>query len=162
MKVTTNIGNPPEKKKTKTVYRKEGPAPKSGNKTTVSTSITAGKEKSTYTPARAMTGDKRYGKESSSNPDPGFVQDARKNKQDIAFDKGGKPYRAGTTMTTSTPPRMNVDVKIGDQDLRPVVRKEVEVKEKKKPGKLKAMAMTYGTDSPTGGGTKYKNRVSPR
>lgn len=161
----TNVGKGPGKKKgAVTVYRKEGPAPKKPKKSTVTTTIAAGKESSTYKPARTHTGDTRYGKEDPGKADPRFVEDARRNKQDVAFDKEGKPYRAGFTTKTSTPPKMNVSVQIGDQDLRPLVPHQAQSPKKsgKSSGKLKAMAMTYGTDSSKGGGTKYKNKVSAR
>ena len=160
----TNVGKGPGKKKgtATTVYRKEGPAPKKPQGSTVTTTIAGGKESSTYTPARAHTGDTRYGKENPGKADPKFVEDARRNKQDVAFDNEGKPYRAGFTTKTSTPPKMNVSVQIGDQDLRPLVPHQAQMpKAGKGGGKLKAMAMTYGTDSPSGGGTKYKNKVKP-
>lgn len=127
---------------------------------------TEGKETKTYTPTRALTGDKRYGKENPKNADAPFIEKARSKKQDIAYDKSGKPYRAGVTTTTKEPGKFTA-AKIGIEKPKINTKKPAatapkkEVKAtKKKTGKLKPMAMTYGTDSPKrGGGTSYKNKV---
>lgn len=65
--------------------------------------LSIGKEKKTYTPARAFTGHAEYGKENPNNPDAKFIEDARKKKQDIAYDKDQKPYRAGVTTISKDP-----------------------------------------------------------
>lgn len=70
--------------------------------------ITPGKTTKTYTPARELTGHKEYGKENAKNKDAAFIEEARKKKQDIAYDKDQKPYRAGVTTETSTPPKLSI------------------------------------------------------
>lgn len=152
MKTYSNVTDPGKKKKG---------ASSSGYPT-----YTPPKEKKEYTPTRALTGDKRYGKENSAGKDADFIEKARAKKQDIAYDKDKKPYRAGVTTVTKepgkftaakvaipTPTRMSIKSNV-------VAKKKPEVKATgHKTGKLKPMAMTYGTDSPKGGGTKYKNKV---
>ena len=152
MKVYSNVTDPGKKKKS------------DGYPT-----YTPGKETKTYTSSRALTGDKRYGKEDPKNKDAAFIEEARKKKQDIAY-KDGKPYRAGTTTVTKeegrfTSPKIPIQ-KPGRVPL-PTVKKEVVKKEvkatKKSAGKLKPMAMTYGTSKVSKGketgGNKYKNKV---
>lgn len=131
-------------------------------KSSVTMTVTPGKEKSEYKSTRVLSGHPEYGKEKASNKDAKFIEDARKKKEDVVY-KDGKPYRAGTTTTTKEKDKVAIDVKVEHPKF-----KMVPAKEKgsfKEPGasktkKLKPMAMTYGTDSPTkGGGTKYKNKV---
>lgn len=163
MTVSTNVSNKPKPKKkaigTKLTMRV---APQKGSAVVEKEKVkSAGKETKTYTKAVAYTGDKRYGKDNPSAPQPKHVLEAQKNKQDISFDKEGKPYRAGFTTTKKSGPVIQpakIEIK------KPKVSLQSEtVYEKtasKKPGKLKPMAMTYGTDDPKkGGGTKYKMKV---
>lgn len=138
----------------------------------VSLAFKRGEEKKEYTPTRALTGDKRYGKENAANKDAKFIEEAREKKQDIAY-KGGKPYRAGVTTTSKQPDKVNVNIPVKKPNIAPVASKVADKKpvdtkpaptkkpsSAKSPGKLKPMAMTYGTDSPSkGGGTMYKNKV---
>lgn len=136
----------------------------SEGKTTVDTpTITHGQDKSTYTPARTMTGDKRYGNESAGNKDAKFIQDARDKKQDIARDSEGKPYRAGYTKTERTPDSIS-PTKINVPKLKLAVQQKTlyDRTATEKPTKLKAMGMTYGTDSAKGGGTSRKMKVRAR
>lgn len=150
---------------------KKGPGD-GGSGSGVSLAFKRGEETKTYTPSRALTGDKRYGKENPANKDAKFIEDARANKQDISY-KDGKPYRAGTTTTSKSPDRVDVKIPVKKPEFKPTsntpaktpAKKNPEVKPIKKSsgssgGRLKPMAMTYGTDSPTkGGGTMYKNKV---
>lgn len=156
MKIRSNKIDPPKKKKE--------------SSSSVELSIKPGKEKSTYTPARALTGDTRYGKEDASKKDAKFIEEARAKKQDIAY-KDGKPYRAGTTTTTKEKDQVSITIKNDRPKIKNVpltsskpAEKKVEKKQVKSSGKssgkLKPMAMTYGTDHPTkGGGTMYKKKV---
>lgn len=151
MKIRSNKIDPPKKKKTEAEL-----------------TFKRGSEERTYTPARTLTGDKRYGKENTKNKDAKFIEDARSKKQDIAY-KNGKPYRAGYTETKKNPDqvkvKMNVTPDIKKVEMKKVTTKKPETKPVsgkkigKSSGKLKPMAMTYGTDSPKSGGTKYKNKV---
>jgi len=153
----------------KTYSNKTGPGqPK---KSGVSLSFKRGAETKTYTPSRALTGDKRYGKENAENKDADFIEDARAKKQDIAY-KDGKPYRAGVTTVKKDADKVDVQIPVNKPEIKKVTPKPAAVVENKKTpapekkstgksgGRLKPMAMTYGTDSPTkGGGTMYKNKV---
>jgi hypothetical protein len=87
----------------------EDPAP--AQKSEVKLGFERGKETRTYTPARALTGDKRYGKESPEKEDPKFIEDARSAKQDIAY-KDGKPYRAGFTSVTKEPDKFTTKIDV--------------------------------------------------
>ncbi len=90
MKTYSNKIDPPKKKKSNAEI-----------------TLTRGKEEKTYTPARELTGDKRYGKENPKNKDAKFIEDARAKKQDIAY-KDGKPYRAGNTEVKKSPDKVGV------------------------------------------------------
>jgi len=131
-----------------------------------------GKSKSTYKPASAETGHPAYGKPGAGSKVRSLLDKARSAKVDIAHDDEGKPYRAGYTTAEKEPDKftvkLNVKPSIPDRinppsgNKTPIATKSAAVV-KKKPGKLKAMAMTYGTDSPSkGGGTMYKKKVSAR
>ena len=165
MKVRTDIDKP-EKGKTvvTTTATKVGPAPKEKSGGT-EMKFSRGKETKTYTSARSFTGNPAYGKDNPSKPDPEFVEKARAEKKDIAYDKAGKPYRAGYTETKKEPDQVSTKIKVVP-DIRPVkLQTKVLVKHKtgQQSGKLKPMGMTYGTDSPSkGGGTKYKMKVKAR
>jgi hypothetical protein len=91
----------------KVVYEDTTPAPKSE----VKLGFERGKETRTYTPARTLTGDTRYGKENADSQDPEFVEDARKAKQDIAY-KDGKPYRAGYTSVSKEPDKFTTKIDV--------------------------------------------------
>jgi hypothetical protein len=162
MKIYSNVTDPGKKKKiTKTTVKKVGSAPK--KESGVEMTFERGKTTREYTPADVRTGDKRYGPESKTKPTPAFVKEAQAKKKDIVM-KGGKPYRAGYTEVKEDAPKFSSKIKV-TPDVRPVKTTTTTVtKEKKASGKsgskLKPMAMTYGTDSPTkGGGTKYKKKV---
>lgn len=142
------------------------PTDKKKPKSNVTYNLERGKEKKEYKAERTLSGHPEYGKENASNKDAKFIEDARAKKEDIAY-KDGKPYRAGTTTVTKTPDKFSMDVKVDKPNFKPVSKPAVPEKKKeeggntgKKMGKLKPMAMTYGTDSPTkGGGTMYKKKV---
>ena len=128
--------------------------------------LTPGKEKTEYKEARVHSGHPEYGKENPNNKDAKFIEDARKKKQDIAYDKDNKPYKAGTTTTTKEKDKVAINVDVVHRPLKMVPAQEAaKTSEAKKTGsskmkRLKPMAMTYGTDSPTkGGGTMYKRKV---
>lgn len=157
MKVYSNVTDPGKKKK------------KNGSSYP---EYTPGKETKTYTSSRALTGDPRYGKENPKGKDAPFIEKAREKKQDIAYDKSGKTYRAGVTTVTKEPGKFTAakiaidkpTIKLSKSVTKPTkptvtAKKEVKSTGSKK-GKLKPMSMTYGTDSPKkGGGTSYKNKV---
>jgi hypothetical protein len=163
MAISTNVSKPPKKKKTTTVVglkvTSEKPTAKQGT-------MTPSTEKKVFKPADVRTGDKRYGKESATNPTPGFVKKAQGAKVDIAT-KDGKDYRAGYTTTQKEPAKFASVQKLPKVKAKLDIRTNVETDKvkssKSKTGKLKAMAMTYGTDSPKkGGGTKYKKKVKAK
>lgn len=123
---------------------------------------------STYKPVDVRTGKAEYGKESATKPTPEFIKKAQSGRVDTIVGKGGSQgkeglsYAAGVRTTTPdkvtssfTPPRLRFEKSA------PAKQASVRVStNKSKPGKLKAMDMTYGTDSPKkGGGTKYVKRV---
>jgi len=150
----------------KTYSNKAIDPPKKKVQSNVTLGFQKGSEKKEYTPTRVLSGHPEYGKESSSNKDAKFIEDARAKKEDIAY-KDGKPYRAGTTTVTKTPDKFTTNVTVDKPNFKPVSKPAMEEKKKpeanntgKKMAKLKPMAMTYGTDSPTkGGGTMYKKKV---
>lgn len=153
MKTYSNKIDPPKKKKGATG-------------SSVELTFSRGKETKDYQSARAHTGDKRYGNENPKNKDAKFIEDARAKKKDIAYDSEGKSYRAGYTKTTKEPDKVGINIKKPDlSGVKIVESKKIEPKKEvkksgKSGGKLKARAMTYGTDDPKkGGGTKYKNKV---
>jgi hypothetical protein len=80
-------------------------------KSSVKLGFKRGKETSTYKPTRALTSDPKYGKENPSAPDPKFIQDARKHKQDIVH-HDGKAYRAGVTTVSKEKDQHTIDVEI--------------------------------------------------
>jgi hypothetical protein len=132
MKVSTN-GPDPKKKKAKTVttYKVEP-----GKTTTVEPTFKRGKETKTYDKARTFTGLKDYGKENPNNKDAEFIEEARRKKQDIAYDKEGKPYRAGHTTVTKAADKFSADVKVGIPKItkeEKVVYEEEKPKEKERP-----------------------------
>lgn len=106
--VSTNVGKPKKKKNTA--------APAAGGvrpfkvEPQGKTELTfeRGKTTKTYTPKREFTGHKAYGKDNPSKPDPKFVEEARAKKKDIAYDKEGKPYRAGETTESKTPDKVSI------------------------------------------------------
>lgn len=143
-----NIPDPKKKKKIKITRTKVGAPPdKSGDG--ASLSFERGKETRKYTPADVRTGHKEYGKESKTNPTPGFVKKAQAAKVDIVH-KNGLPFRAGTTETKKAPDKINYKIKV-TPDIRPV-KTTVETQNttlaqtpnKKKPAKLKPMRMVAG------------------
>ena|SRR6478672_733983 len=159
MKVRANVDGP-GKSKVMVTAKKVGPAPKEKSGGT-EMKLTPGKETKSYTPARTFSGHPAYGKDNPSKKDPEFIEKARSEKKDIAYDKAGKPYRAGYTETKKEPDQVSAKIKVVP-DIRPVklqTKVIVRHKEGQKSGKLKPMGMTYGTDSPNGGGTKYKMKV---
>lgn len=164
--MATNVSNPPKKKKSRKVigYKKvvtPGKQIEKGEPLKVAVKVTPGKTTKAYKPADERTGDPAYGKESKTKPTPQFVKDAQAKKQDIV-EKGGLKYRAGYTSTKTEPntAKATTSFKPGFKTPDKVTYEPVYEKTAAKKGKLKAMAMTYGTDSPTkGGGTKYKKKV---
>jgi hypothetical protein len=112
-----NVTDPGKKKKVKIKYTKVGKAPDRSTDG-VTLSHERGKETKKYTPADVRTGHKEYGKESKTNPTPGFVKRAQSAQEDIVR-KDNKPYRAGHTETTRTPDKIHAHVKI-TPDLRRV------------------------------------------
>lgn len=66
-----------------------------------------GKITKTYTAKREFTGHPEYGKDNPNKPDPKFIEEARSKKKDIAYDKDGKPYRAGVTTTKHDPDKIS-------------------------------------------------------
>jgi hypothetical protein len=67
-----------------------------------------GKTTKSYEAKRVHTGHPAYGKEDPSKKDAAFIEEARKKKQEIAYDKEGKPYRAGVTTETKTPDKIGI------------------------------------------------------
>jgi hypothetical protein len=171
MKIYSNVSKTPKKKKdpakTTTVHVREkvGKAPDK-SKDGVTMTAKKGETKKTYAAQDVRTGHKEYGKESKTKPTPQFIKDAQDKKKEIVI-KNGKPYRAGTSTEKHEGPRLATKMNI-TPDIRPVKMstKTVPVKAKtsgKLGGKLKAMGMTYGTDSPKkGGGTKYVDKVKAK
>jgi hypothetical protein len=171
MKIISNVGDDTpgkSKKKSKTNVTKGT----GKSQTTVELKIQPGSEKRKYTPSSAETGHPAYGKGggTGSKLKP-MLDKARAAGADVAHDKDGKPFRAGTTTVTKTPAKSTTVVNLRPHIPKPVQgelekRKAASVQKKvvkSKPAKLKARAMTYGTDSPKkGGGTLYKRKVSPR
>lgn len=164
MKVSTNVGKTDPKKK-KVIGTKTTTSP--GKTTEVTIKAAKPAETSpgskTYKPTDERTGAPSYGKESKTKPTPDFVKDAQAKKQDIV-EKDGKKYRAGETtvkLGRTTPATPALKVKVPGMPVtksEPIYEKTLS---KKKPSKLKARAMTYGTvNNKTGaGGTKYKMKV---
>jgi hypothetical protein len=122
--------------------------------------------KKTYTPETANTGHPAYGKESKTAPVPKFVRDAQKKKQDIVY-KNDLPYRAGRTKIEDPGAKLTTVQKVPTLEFKfpkgtssSTGKPPSKTSSGKSKGKLKAMGMTYGTDSPSkGGGTSYKKRV---
>jgi hypothetical protein len=166
MKIYSNVEDPGKKKKSSTEPKVKKGSGKS--QTTVELTLSRGTEKRKYTPASVETGHKAYGKVGSGGKVKSMLDRARSAGVDVAHDTDGKPYRAGHTTVTKSPDKVSATV-----DLRPHIpqrqkgqmelqaKKKVSAKPagKKKPGKLKPMAATYGVNTPKGGGTLYKNRV---
>lgn len=99
MKVRTNVGDPTN-------------PPKKKNNGSLSVEMThqRGTEKSTYTPATAETGHPEYGKTGSGSKVKIMLDKARERKEDIAYDKEGKPYRAGVTTVDKTPAKIGIKI----------------------------------------------------
>lgn len=161
--VRTNVAKPPKKKNTK-------PAPQSGPpKATVEKGTTPEfkieRGTTSYKPKDVRTGHPEYGKESATNPTPQFVKRAQQARVESVLGKGkpeGEPgltYAAGVRTTTpdkfsmtSAPPRLHFTTP------KPELKAKTSIRVK--PGKLKPMDATYGTDSPSkGGGSRYVKRV---
>ena len=159
MATSTNVPKKPKKKTTTVVGLSVAKRDQGAQQGT----MTPGKEKKIFVKADVRTGDKRYGAESKTKPTPDFVKKAQNAKVDVAT-KGGKDYRAGYTTTQKEPAKFASVTKLPKVKAKLVVKTNVESddtkKAKSKTGKLRPMAMTYGTDSPKrGGGTKHKNKV---
>jgi hypothetical protein len=70
-----------------------------------------GGETRTYTKSDVRTGDKAYGKESSTKPTPEFIKKAQAAKVDIVH-KDGLSYRAGHTKTEKKKDTHHVKIKL--------------------------------------------------
>lgn len=142
-----NIPDPRRKKKIKITRTKVGPAPDK-SKDGATLTFERGKETRKYTPADERTGNKAYGKESSTKPTPGFVKKAQDAKIDIVH-KNGLPFRAGHTETKKAPDKINYKIKV-TPDIRPVKTTVTEESTtlaqtpKKKTAKLKVRRMVAG------------------
>jgi len=113
-KVTKNTD---PKKPVRIKMVKVGPAPDK-SKNGVELGFQKGKETRSYEKQDVRTKDPRYGSESSDKPTPGFVKEAQRKGQDIAY-KDGKPYRAGVTTTTKEPDKFTAKIKV-TPDVRPI------------------------------------------
>lgn len=135
--------------------------------TEVNIRINRGETTKSYKTGDERTGAKEYGKESKTKPTPSFVKEAQAKGREIVT-KNGLRYRAGYRTDTKKPDTTNTTIKVTPEIKTVPMKKQVPVytddraKSAKNP-KLKAKAMTYGTDDPKkGGGTKYKARVRAR
>jgi len=113
-KVTKNTD---PKKPVRIKMVKVGPAPDK-SKDGVELGFKKGKETRAYEKQDVRTGDVRYGAESKDKPTPGFVKEAQRKGQDIAY-KDGKSYRAGTTTTLKEPDQFTTKIKV-TPDIRPM------------------------------------------
>lgn len=82
--------------------------------------------KTGYEPADVRTGDKKYGKESATNPTPQFVKDAQAKRQTIV-EKDGLKYRAGNMTVDKGPTEFSASTKVTPGKISMIKKKELNV-----------------------------------
>jgi len=109
--VSTNVAKPKKKKKSNASTTADVGTVRPLKVETVGKhelTFERGKTTKHYESKRVHTGHAAYGKENPNNKDAAFIEEARKKKQDIAYDKDKKPYVAGETTTTKTPDKIGI------------------------------------------------------
>jgi hypothetical protein len=160
----TTMPKPPKKLVGVKYKRTPGAVVQKGKPSSVVQTVTRGAVTKTYTPDKAETGQKEYGK-AGGGTDPEMrrlISEAQAKKRDVTEygTKGrtkGLHYKAGTTTTSETPPSLNTTLNV-----HPTIRKVKDTitpiykTETSTGGKLKARSLTLGGSDKKGGPGTFK------
>lgn len=154
MKLSTNV-KPPRKKVVGYKYKTKAGEVLQKGKTDTSMEFEREKVKKTYTPEKAETGHKAYGKAGGGTDKEmnRLIKDAQEKKRDVTeYSSKGLHYKAGTTKTERTPEKFTTTMNV-TPTIRKVNIEKTPIYEKgktSKSSKLKARDVTLGGENKKG------------
>lgn len=160
MKSSTNVSKPPKKKIIGyTTKKTPGEVVQKGKPAEVKMNVERETVKRTYTPAKAETGHKAYGKPGGGTDKEmnKLISDAQAKKRDVTeFSKKGLSYKAGTTTEERTPTKLSTTMKV-TPEIRKVKFQQVPIYEK---GKSRASSAKLKPRDVTLGGSDKKGNAA--